>query len=347
MRRFLVLDALRCVLALCVAIGHAGMFPLFGPVGQLDAHWDMLARNFRTLVFGPPAVIAFFIISGFCIHYPFAATKRACPVLPFYARRYIRILVPVVCTVAMFKLFLPHTVIFGSKSIVWVSTLWSVLCEEIYYAFYPALNRLVPRIGWPNLLGMAFLLSFVTIWHGYPSVDWQDIGILATTLTLFPVWLLGCYLAESISTLTKEYSAAEIGLWRLAAWGIAWISLVLHFHSPFHQTVSAVPIGVAYYFWIRAEIGYYRSKTPWRPLVWAGRWSYSLYLIHPIVIGVCLKYEILSFQSRLGWIIGIALIMLGSYAFYFLVERPSHNLARKIPLLQRGALDKDTAVNTI
>jgi peptidoglycan/LPS O-acetylase OafA/YrhL len=57
LKRYYVIDALRSVLALCVAIGH--VFPLFGPVSQQDAFWDFLANGFRTMVFGPPAVIAF------------------------------------------------------------------------------------------------------------------------------------------------------------------------------------------------------------------------------------------------------------------------------------------------
>jgi hypothetical protein len=63
LKRLLILDALRCVLAVCVAVGHVGMFPLFGPVGQPNPILDLMARGSRTLVFGPPAVIAFLVIS--------------------------------------------------------------------------------------------------------------------------------------------------------------------------------------------------------------------------------------------------------------------------------------------
>lgn len=346
MKRIYVLDALRCVLALSVAIGHAGVFPLFGSVGQQDAVLDLLARGFRTLVFGPPAVIAFFVISGFCIHYPFAATRSPCPVMPFYARRYIRILVPVACTVMLFKLLFPGAAIVGVDSILWHSTLWSVLCEEIYYAFYPALNRIAPRVGWWPLILAAFALSAAAIWYGYPGVEWQDIGIVATALTLFPVWLLGCHLAEEIPVLPTELSTRDIWLWRLVAWVVMWISLMLHFHSALHQTLTGVPVGIAYYFWIRAEIIYHRRRMPWATLVWAGRWSYSLYLIHPIVVGACLQFGILSFGSRTGWLIGVALILLGSYVFYLLVEWPSHSFAKRIPLLRRDALTENAVAGT-
>src|SRR5205807_5596222 len=133
-RRLYAIDALRSVLALWVAIGHAVIFPLFGAVGQNEGAVDLMARAFRSLVWGPPAVIVFFVISGFCIHYPYARGKRPCQMLPFYARRYFRIVIPVAFTATMFKIMFPQIVIVGSDSILWHSTLWSVLCEELYYA---------------------------------------------------------------------------------------------------------------------------------------------------------------------------------------------------------------------
>jgi peptidoglycan/LPS O-acetylase OafA/YrhL len=343
LQRFYVIDALRSVLALCVAIGHLGMFPLFGPSGQPDAFWDLAARGFRTLVFGPPAVIAFFVISGFCIHYPFAATKHRCPILPFYARRYIRIVIPVAATLAIFKIVFPATVIVGADSILWHSTLWSVLCEEIYYAMYPFLNRMAPRLGWPRILAVAFGLSMVVIWYGFPATDWQDVGILVTALTLLPIWLLGCYLAENISSLKAACAPWEIWIWRLCAWAAMWIALMLHFHTPIHQTLSGVPIGILCYFWLRAEIGYSNTKKPWNILVWAGRWSYSLYLIHPIAVGVLVQYGLFAHPTRLGWLLALALVLLSAYVFYLAVERPSHRLARKIPLLRREPVGEGTA----
>ena len=333
MKRFLVLDALRFLLALCVAIGHLNIFPLFGPIDQPDVVLNFLARGFRTVVYGPAAVIAFFVISGFCIHYPFAATKDVCPIARFYARRYIRILVPVFATVAIFKLVSPDTHILGRDSILWHSTLWSIVCEEIYYAFYPLLNRIARETGWARLLITSCLPAIFVCVYYFPSVEWQDIGIVATTLTLAPVWLSGCYLAENISARNQTYSTSEIWLYRLGAWTVMWLALILHAHTFFYQTVTGPLVGAAYYFWIKAEIGYYRERSPWRLLVWGGRWSYSLYLIHPIAIGACLRYGGLSAQSRGEWMLIMAVTLVASYLFYVLVERPSHMFARRIPLL--------------
>jgi peptidoglycan/LPS O-acetylase OafA/YrhL len=335
LRRLYVIDALRCVLALWVTMGHAGAFPLFGPVGQRDSILEYLARGVRTLVWGPPAVIVFFVISGFCIHYPFVEKTGAFPTVRFYARRYLRILVPVIFTVALFKMLVPKTVVFERNSILWHSTLWSILCEEIYYAVYPFFNRLRFIVGWPNILKGAFGIAIPVALYYLPAQDWQDLGIINTAIVLFPVWLLGCYLAENLPSLVKEYSNRSIWMWRLSAWATMWLAEILHFHGGIHQIQTGLWTGVIFYFWLRAEISYYRGRDPWSLLVWVGRWSYSLYLLHPIVISVCASFGVLASESRQSWIVVLALILLASYVFYLAIERPSHSLARKISLFDR------------
>jgi len=71
-----ILDALRFVLALWVAVGHYGMIPLFGDVDTGTGLWHLFKRGWNTTVFGTPAVIVFFVISGFCIHLPFRRNRE-------------------------------------------------------------------------------------------------------------------------------------------------------------------------------------------------------------------------------------------------------------------------------
>ena len=322
------------------------MFPLFGPVGQSDPFWDALARAFRTIVWGPPAVIAFFLISGFCIHYPFAASNRKCPILRFYLRRYIRILAPVFCIVILFKVIFPEKVVIGHNTILWQSTLWSLACEEIYYAAYPLLNRCAPRFGWLNVVKVAFAVSILTCWWFYPGPDWQDIGLVATAVTLFPVWLMGCYLADNPTPIRGQCSSRQIWFWRITAWAVMWLAMLLHFHAGIYQTITGLWVGLVYYFWLKAEIGYFEVRIPWKALIWAGGSSYSLYLVHPIAIDLCWNYGIFASRSRLEWLIVIALVFFGSYVFYRLVERPSHTLARRIPLFGPKGAAKHILVDT-
>ena len=333
MRRYYIIDALRAVLALCVVIGHTEVFPLFGPVGQADGLLDLLARAWRTIVFGPPAVIVFFVISGFCIHWPFAHGAQKVPLLRFYARRYLRIVIPLLAVVAIYKIVWPQAVVFGPSSILWHSTLWSVVCEEIYYAAYPLLNRASRQAGWLPLVALA-LVAAAAIDLSYRSAqDWEDLGIVYTTLVLSPVWLLGCHLAETISSTERTYSGRAIWLWRLGAWSVMWVAGVLHFHGGVYQTQTGVLVGIVAYFWVRAELCHEREGAPWPPLVWAGGWSYSLYLVHPVVIGAFGLYALRG-PPRLIWVALFVSVLAASYLFYLLIERPSHGLARKVSLFE-------------
>src|SRR5580658_5352825 len=129
--RYFALDALRFVLAFWVVIGHFRTFPLFGSETHQTGVVRWLARGFDTVVWGPPAVMAFFVISGFCIHYP-NRSPGAFPVLMFYGRRYTRILVPVGVALLLMRMLFGAVDVWGASSILWKGTLWSLLCEEIY-----------------------------------------------------------------------------------------------------------------------------------------------------------------------------------------------------------------------
>ena len=91
-------------------------------------------------MFGTPAVIVFFVISGFCIHLPYRGDGKM-QVGRYYLRRYTRILIPVAAAVGIYRSVGQQFVFWGEHSILWQSPLWSLLCEEIYYALYPLLRR--------------------------------------------------------------------------------------------------------------------------------------------------------------------------------------------------------------
>jgi peptidoglycan/LPS O-acetylase OafA/YrhL len=329
--RYPVLDALRFVLAFWVAVGHFQIFPLFAGVNEATPFGRFLTRGWSTVIFGTPAVIVFFVISGFCIHIPFIGNKKLA-VGRYYARRYTRILIPVAAALCLYRLFGQKLRFWGEHSILWESPLWSLLCEEIYYAAYPLLRYLRQVAGWRVLLSGSFVTGIgIALIHPH-APDWHTVGPLGTATILLPVWLLGALLAEQAAALQTLTSAARIWLWRFAAWLGCWSSEMLHFKAKISYTVTMIAFGLLAYFWVKKEIQYSRMHAPNKYLVAAGAWSYSLYLVH--VQGM----ELFGWLPipYLGHIPTWCLVMLSSlvfaYVFYILIEWPSHRLARSIKL---------------
>lgn len=337
--RFPILDALRGIFAMVVALGHVGPPPIFGSTEQTNVACRFLARIVRTFAFGPPAVIGFFVISGFCIHYAFADPGTPMPWVRFYLRRYLRIGLPIFAVALIYFLYLrPGVVPIGKNSILWNSTLWSVLCEELYYGAYPILLIVSRLIGMRVVFLCSILPCAFIIVSTFPAVDWTELGILRTSLVLFPVWLAGAILAESAVAGKFPFATAQvpIAMWRLGAWVVMWLSLVAHFHLGLHQTASGVLVGIFAFYWLTAELAASSTSRPLPILVWLGSWSYSLYLVHPIVV-LALANRGIDEGGSIGlWLYSMTLILVCAYAFYLVIEAPSHRLAKLISLRRRS-----------
>ena len=198
-------------------------------------------------------------------------------------------------------------------------------------------------IGWNKILPVSFVLA-IMVSSRHPHADsWHAYGPFGTAMILLPVWLLGCLLAEQAQSLGKPEGHISIWYWRFLAWLGCWTSEMMHFklHVPYTQTM--LWFGVLAYFWVRQEIVYGKSHIPNRFLVAAGAWSYSLYLMHWDGETVLSYFRSGKLDSLLDWFLVMASSLLLSYAFYLLVERPSHNLARKITLHRGRPRPKLTA----
>lgn len=337
-----VLDALRFFLAFWVAVGHFKMIPLFGDPALGTGFWHLFKHGWSSIVFGTPAVIVFFVISGFCIHLPFLGTAKI-DVGRYYLRRYTRILIPVAGALIVYRLFGLHLIFWGEHSILWESPLWSLACEEIYYAMYPLLRWTRNRIGWKWMLPVCFVVSVVIAAPHPHAGNWHVFGPLGTAMLLLPVWLLGCLLAEQGEWLGEAHRVSSIWAWRFLTWLGCWVCEMVHFKLHYSYTQTMVWFGVLAYFWVRQEIARGKTHPPNRYLVAAGAWSYSLYLVHGQGFTTYSWLHLPSFGRVIDWFLIMACSLLFAYAFFALVERPSHQLARRIKLRDaQNALNKAT-----
>lgn len=164
--------------------------------------------------------------------------------------------------------------------------------------------------------------------NGYPAL-----GIF-TWLTGLPCWLLGCWLAELPRDRFPIFTRPNIWFVRI---GVLCLSFLLHvakFHAPYLLGSNVLTLNVfaiCVVIWLGLEIRYFEDKDPINVLERSGAWSYSLYLIHPVA-GVILS-DFLSPSLYRGVVIMAASLLL-SLTFFWLVERPSHLLARRVARLR-------------
>jgi hypothetical protein len=225
----------------------------------------------------------------------------------------------------------------GEHSILWESVLWSLLCEEIYYFVYPILRYVRWRVGSIFLIPPAMALSVALAASQPKAVSFHELGPIKTALILYPVWLLGCVLAEQVERIPAIEDRSRITFWRLFAWFACWAVLMLHFHSAIHYVQTCMFFGVVAYFWVKNEIAQGKCAAP--PM---GRFL-ELFPILDACARICslqaLKSPVLGLPARLDRYDGLRLRV--SYVFYLLVEGPSHQLARRTTVtVKRGVVQR-------
>ncbi|MBS1708853.1 MAG: hypothetical protein JSS65_09055 [Armatimonadetes bacterium] len=309
-----VLDYIRMILAFYVVANHLG-FPIHLPSKT------MVSLVLGNIFNGPAAVIVFFIISGYCIHLPFIRDRQL-KLRQYFIRREVRIALPVLAVVLLaLGLNRPES----------IGILWSIVCEEIYYLLYPLLLVVKRKWGWAPV--WVFVLSLFVIGRLVTKNDSSGSfisGGLATTWMIgFPSWILGCVLAETVnlSEWFKKWTVSSALLWflRFSVIGMAWLTSVLRFHAHMSNLDMLPVLGFLAVPWFLAEI---RAKWGTKREVPAFfNMSFSLYLVHQL----CVQILFILFPTTQGmvWVQYLGVFALTAM-FYYLVEAPCHQLARRL-----------------
>jgi len=303
---------------------HGAMLPLTEGAGKSD-----LAQSvdliWRGSISGPAAVIFFFIVSGFCIHLPYARGKSF-DLGEYLLRRFVRLLLPMFGALVLWRLI--HGM--GDFRKDWLGGIpaWSIVAEMVYYGLYPFL-RLLPRRPWRTIFVLTFLGGFAFAWFTQErtNINYPAWGYHLDWLLGLPVWLLGVVLAEVKVPLPSPPAwriwterGLAVALGSLTTW-LAWQRLAGH-----HLTLNFLSLFAAW--WIRDELGYYRNARPVAIFEWAGTWSYSIYLVHALAFVLYQKVPIPYFGHLADWTIKMSFVLFLAYVFHRVVERPSHLLAQ-------------------
>lgn len=321
------LDSIRFVLAFIVFLSHLGNPFHESWIGSPHLVLRLFAMFWGILFSGVGAVMAFFIISGFVIHYPY---KNKFPdTVSFLVRRWLRIGLPLLVISLVASLYHRFSAI----------PIWSLYCELIYYTLYPLLIRI--RASWFRKFLVSFILSFILIavfarddWSSlihqrninYSGAYWQT-GDGLTWIVGLPCWLLGVILAQNIDGDKGKASVLRTWVFRFGVLGAGIMLDIFKFHFFGSYIFSMNFLAMLLFFWIRNEILYYKQRQPVTLFEFAGKFSYSLYLCHNVFvffIGMLIPITIYSYLPI------IALTLVFSYIFYLAVENPSHLFSKRV-----------------
>lgn len=313
------LDVLRGVCAGIVFLSHWHLWSDFPPQGLFARFLHALGAQLHdTLAYltwptggHHPAVLGFFVLSGFCIHYPFERRALAGEPPPrwsdYFRRRFLRIIPVYWAACALGAIFVvaqqhwpaPSPLLTlhadGSLSdiVVRVTALAGVYPKEIFagnyilttvtvemfmYALYPLIYGAAARGRWVGL-GMVFVLSHALA-----------IGLLRffTPYWVFnSVFMLGLfwYAGALAAHLFLTHRPNVSWFWVLATWIVF---LIAKAAPPFpglnllKQALWGLVCTVGLLAVIRLDQArpQLAQERPIRALIWVGSISYSLYALH-------------------------------------------------------------------
>jgi peptidoglycan/LPS O-acetylase OafA/YrhL len=161
---------------------------------------------------------------------------------------------------------------------------------------------------------------------GYTG-SYAALGDALTWIVGLPCWLLGVYLADTIDLSAKSNSTIKIYGIRIVMliFSVVLVGLKFHLFVSYIITLNFFALAVAY--WLKKEIIYFKD----RPSSWltesAGKFSYSLYLIHGLSVSFI---SLLLPNNIITYSLYILLTLVFSYILYLLVEKPSHRFSKNV-----------------
>jgi peptidoglycan/LPS O-acetylase OafA/YrhL len=324
MKRIPGLDTVRALAASWVFIFHTGAF-----YDRSNIH-----NGFVIAFCGPAAVIIFFVISGFCIHYPYRNDRPRPSILSFYIRRYTRIGIPLLVVL----LLAPHFQLSVDRLIEIAG--WSIIVELWLYTLYPFI-RIPGKKGWQwvEFLVIAFVFGYgVEVWRwgvlfGQQPTYYGGNGHLFNWAVALPCWLLGVWLAETFDK--RAHSSPSLkNLWylRVLTWVASAICGGMDAWNLMSYAWSLNIFAILTVVWLKNEIEYACAGHVLRFGEWMGKWSYSLYLMHGLALTLLQWFVKDKINIPLGIhvVLAVLLTFMLSYMLYIVVEYPSRNIARRL-----------------
>lgn len=364
------LDGLRGIAALFVVIFH--MNPFFSALSWQKA--DFAYEVLRRISNGNFAVCVFFVLSGFVLGRPFFSGGDSSRLGEAALRRYFRLTPPALASVLL-AFFLWITIGFPVKEMVefgpgfaWASDLYNftpsltgALYSGLVGIYLPSSPTDISYNGvlWSlavELYGSMFLFAFIALFGKSRALC--NVAIIFSICLIYLLGARGIYLSlflagyllNAVSATSKHLDWEKylvfpaIYLGSLDQWSQDGLSLAQIFHFPwgeYSHTIFPHAIGS-----ILLLFSVLRSRTlnnilSMKIFLLLGRWSFSLYVVHIVVI-LSLGNHIFASLARAGHyrlgalsaIVAVFIIaFILSELFYRMVDLPASKLSKKMAKL--------------
>ena len=370
------LDGLRGLAAVVVVISHfANAFlpaSVFGNAAK--AHFALektiYSSPLQLLVAGNFAVCIFFALSGYVLSHKFFNTKDAFHARAGAAKRYFRLMPPILASIllsyAVYHLGLSNNVDAAkiSGSTLWLSRLWPPASglgfhSAIWQGVYGALTGTVDTTIFNNVLwtmkveffGSFLVYAFITLF-GNARNRWviYIVLIMLSWNTYYFAFILGLLLSDLTATRPKlQLSTATLTLAMVTGLTLGAAPIAGPYAS-FYSNLSVPFLPSADMFVLPHVVGaglilmtviyspFLKHAFATRPMRYIGKISFSLYLLHVIILGSLACTVLVWLAPRHSYLFSILMAVLISIpatvvaAHYFTkyVDGPSVRLANRL-----------------
>lgn len=365
MKRYEELDSLRGIAAFSVLMCHLmSVLPQFGDYGPESFGDKLLIKTPLHLYWaGHEAVMLFFLLSGFVLALPYL-NKKELPYQSFLLKRICRLYIPyfvaILIAVLMhhifyaangiseasnwynkqwdshfgWSLFLKHLLFVDQFDInAYDPPIWSLVHEMRISIIFPFLMLLVTKFNWKKVMLVSLIISYlaikVSIKYQYPMIDYF------VTIHYATIFIVGASIAKYRNRLIVLFKQFSISM--KIVLGILSVCLITYTYFPVFPSLHnkyinewLTVIGAAYVLISALSYPYFSKFLRLRPIAFMGKISFSFYLYHMIIVFIMIN----TFYGRMpiillwGSILIISLVV--STFSYYLVEKPSMKLGRKL-----------------
>lgn len=347
--RIAAIDSMRGVASLMVTCHHFN-----GALGSDLAWLPVVVRHI--LDEGALGVQIFFVLSGYVIALS-TEKLRACwsNVGRFVVRRGLRLDPPYLVSIALAVGLMAVTNALHPDRAQPLPSLGSLLAHVVYLQNILGYGNIVV-VYWSLCFEVQMYLLYLLLFFAESVLSagraprtvtlirvliWYPLGLLSLLVKygvvalVTPGWSLPFWFLFFLGAQVRWVHNGRIGRRELLPGLVLFTALAI---GPATAEYAAIILGLATVYWNRQLAGVGR----FRPLLFLGGISYSLYLIHPIVGGrfvelvrLIVGHDFAPAGSVVVFLAGIMVSVLAAWVMFILVERPTMGLSRRVRMWRR------------